>query len=154
MTPGSSTRGFITLESHLELPTLLLPGLLDLFMVIPVTLLTDILDLFTVVLITALLEAEEGILDAVAPGPLETMVHEGREDLEGLEAQSEDTASPSTADSSTIRPPPTFPNSTGRPGRSTGNRRPPFTSFPGAPSWRSSSYGPRGKRSRFPTTPC
>ncbi len=120
------------------------------------TTLTGLSDLFTVVLIMALTEEEEEeTLDAVAPGAREMMVHEGlEEDLEGLAPQSEGTALLNTADSSTIKPPLIFPSLTGRRERSIGSRKRPFTSSRGALSWRSSSCGPRGKRSPSPMTPC
>ena len=178
-TRGSSTRG-IALESlqesreHIlkefmeflespELEVLKSPELLkdisdllaDILATAQDTTLTSLSDLFTVVLIMALTEEEEEeALDAVAPGPREMMVHEGLEDLEGPAPQSEGTALLNTAGSSTIKPPLIFPSLTGRRERSIGSRKRPFTSSRGAPSWRSSSCGPRGKRSPSPMTPC
>ena len=167
-TRGSSTRG-IALESlqesreqilkeFLKSPELL-TGISDLLADILATAqdttLTSLSDLFTVVLIMALTEEEEEeTLDAVAPGAREMMVHEGLEDLEGPAPQSEGTALLNTAGSSTIKPPLIFPSLTGRRERSIGSRKRPFTSSRGALSWRSSSYGPRRKRSPSPMTPC
>ena len=143
-----------TLES-LELLTGISDLLADILATAQDTTLTGLSDLFTVVLIMALTEEEEETLDAVAPGAREMMVHEGlEEDLEGLAPQSEGTALLNTADSSTIKPPLIFPSLTGRRERSIGSRKRPFTSSRGALSWRSSSYGPRRKRSPSPMTPC
>ena len=118
------------------------------------TTLTGLSDLFTVVLIMVLMEAEEEALDVEVPGPLVTTGHEGLGALEGLAPQSEGTALLNTAGSSTTKPPPIFPSLMGRRGSSIGSRRRPFTSPRDAPSWRSSSCGPRGKRSPSPMTPC